>query len=248
MTADTDQYGDSPWGPRREWTAEERLTHRYHQSVGRLMEDYQPSYDPDGAEQEWLTDQRDDYGPYSGPFYRTAARAQEWADYYREEAEAASAALPAAEAALRAAAERLDELRSQLAGTWPWQRHRREQLRAQVSDTKSAAGDLYSDLSRLESTADSSVDRHYDAARIAGVLRRHERARLVARDAVTRTLGWRPGQAPSSRPQRQPVPMPGGRATVTRARPATAGVPGTAAAPLLMPPPSQAPPGLIPSP
>jgi hypothetical protein len=223
MAGNADPFGD-PWGPAPGGTPELRLELRYHELVGRRMTDYQPSYSAGAAEDAWRRAPGGDNDPYGGPFYRTAAEAEAAAAVELARAEAARAELPGAEAALVAAARRLAELRAGLAGSRPWQRHRRERWRGQIERAKDVLDDRYHDMSRLVSLEERSSDRHGDATWIAEVLRRYERALHAAEESAARTLGWRPGQ-PAEDSLPRAIGSPGRRAPAggqvhsTRARP-----------------------------
>ncbi|HEY1915853.1 MAG TPA: hypothetical protein VGH27_09785 [Streptosporangiaceae bacterium] len=241
MAGDTGEFGEPPWGgPAPQWPPEERLTHRYNELVWRLMADYKPSYDPGQAENEWRMAPGGENDPYGGPFYTTAIEAQEAAAHHRQQADAAAADLPAAEASLREQTGYVEKLRAELAGSRPWQRHRREQLRGQIAVAEDVLFDRYNDASVLEFLVKWSPERHSAAAWIAGVLGRHERARDAAQDAAARAMGWRPGQpVPGSTSHnqhaleagRQASTTPGNRTTRVRL-PRAATDPSSAIAPV----------------
>jgi hypothetical protein len=209
MASNADPLGDL-WGPALEWTPELRLELRYNELVTQLMADYQPSYSAGAAEDAWRMAPGGDNDPYGGPFYTTAAGADAAAAVELARVEAARAELPGAEAAVAAARRRLEELRAELAGSHPWQRHRRERLRGQIEHADGVLDDRCHEASQLESLVEWSSVRYGDAAWIAGVLGRYERAVHAAEESAARTLGWRPGQPAEDSPPRA-IGSPGRR-------------------------------------
>jgi hypothetical protein len=250
MATDTEWF-DNLW-TLREQTPEQRLEQRYHELVTDLLADYEPSYSAGAAENEWRMAPGGENDPYSGPFYTTAAEADEAAAIALERADAATALLPAAEDALREQTQYVEKLRAELDGCRPWQRHRREQLRERISEAVDVQEGQNGDVWVLEWQLESSLDHHTAAVWIGGVLRRYERAVHAAQEAAARTMGWRPGQPVPASGLDQPRPLGSGRAVtasgdrVLGSRPRAAiGDPGRSAAatPLIQPPPQQTPGG-----
>ncbi len=201
MEGSTYPSGD-PWagaGPR-----EDRQS-GYDRAVDRLMADYQPSYEPGAAEDEWRLAPGGENDPYGGPFYQTAAEAAEAAGRHRADAWAAADGLERAIPLEQAARADLERLRGELRAARPWQRRRRAELREQIADADSRHEERSGDVERFLSVAEFSAGRYDDAAWVAGALRRSERAGRAAGDAVARTLGWQPG-LPGEAPRRPPRP------------------------------------------
>ena len=168
----------------RDWDFRER--------AARLMGDYESSYDADRAEYSYDGDfgELDRY-----PEYGSSAQAAEAIGRYRAAAASASAALEAAEARESAVIERLSQARAALDKTWPWQRHRRTGLRTLIEDAEEDLWALGGEAGFLALDVIRSDQLRCDAEWAAPLLSRRERARASADGAVTRTLGWRPGDA-----------------------------------------------------
>jgi hypothetical protein len=190
---------EDPFGPPVVLTEEQLRQGDFNKRVWRLMDGYEPSYSAGAAKLEWQLAPGGEDDPYGGPFYETAAEAQEAAEWHRQACEAAQEALGIAEDAEHSARADLEHLRAELERTRPWQRRHRQALRDQIADAASEVFELGLDVSRFDSQDEYCQRKHLDATWIADVLRRHEHARRAGEEAVARALGWRPGSAATNR-------------------------------------------------
>jgi hypothetical protein len=158
----------------------------YHRAVGRLLQDYQESYSPDAAEQEWRAAPGGENDPYGGPFYRSVAEAREAADLCRSSAEQAAERAWQAEADARTLAARLDAARASLERASPWRWRQRARLHGQVARTEESLAEVRHDIQGYACSQELELELAEDAEWIAAVLQRHENALRASEAAVSR--------------------------------------------------------------
>jgi hypothetical protein len=144
---------------------------------------------------------------YSGPFLRTWDQAMTAATHHQRHADLAAAALPTAQAALRAATGHLETLRGELARTRPWHRQHRAYLREQISQAENTADDHRHTVADLQTTLGWFTQLHHSATRLAVLLRHQEQAQPTGQQPTPAAMP-RPA---SSTVSERPAPQRGGR-------------------------------------
>jgi hypothetical protein len=171
----------------------------FRERVGRLLGDYTPSYDPDGAEYEYLMAPGGDNDPYSGPFYRTSAEASEAADIWRSYIGYCHAGIHDYEGRARRADERIDAALAGLEPIASWRRRRHSELLNEIAEARNGLEETAHRTAGYASAAKYAGERIDTAEWIAGALQRAERAHEAAVDAAAQVLGWRPGEPVTTR-------------------------------------------------
>ena len=179
------------------WPFEDwELQRDFDGQVARLMGDYQSSHDLGYEYESW----GEESGRYRYRYYETPAEAASAAARYRAAARHARAAISEAGATEGSVSEQLDQARAGILRTWPWQRHTRARLLAQIGDAEMELHWLAGKIEHKELEAEWQDRLRADAESQVPVLRRRDRAWAAAAGAVTRTLGWAPGDTPPGRP------------------------------------------------
>jgi hypothetical protein len=171
----------------------EQLGWEFRERAARLMGGYQASYETGWDEYGYPDDE------LSCPSYGSSAEAVGAAARHRAEADRAGAAAMDAEARGPAVRQRLDQARTAMERTWPWQRGRRVGLRTLISETEEDLWVLDWQAGSYSCSAARSEQFCADAESAAVSLRHQEHAQAAAEGAVARTLGWQPGDPPPAR-------------------------------------------------